>query len=65
MDRIEGFWMCYVEGTDGGKHHRHRTFKALTKEAERLARKEGKPVYLLECIAVCTAPTQWEIPLWK
>ncbi len=43
------FWMCYVEGT-GVPQQRHRSVVNAQIEAERLARKEGKVVYLLEAI---------------
>lgn len=42
----EGFWMVYVDGASlpKVKHHNKEVAKA---EAERLARKEGKTVYVL------------------
>jgi len=66
--KMEVFWVCYVEGTNGGRHYRHRDFDLAWKEAERLARLpdvQGKQVYLLECIGTCKLdplPIKWEIP---
>ncbi len=65
--QMKKFWMCYVEGTDGGCHYRHQTLKGALIEAERLARLpsvRGKTVYLFECVAICSAqplPVKWEI----
>ena len=62
---MEKFWECYVEGTDGGKHHKHHTLESAEIEAERLARfSKGRTVYLFECIGKCKAeqlPVKWEI----
>ena len=63
--RLERWWECYVEGTDGGKHFRWRTLLGAQKEAERLARLTGKTVYLFECVGKCRAgeaPIKWEVP---
>ena len=43
------FWCCYVEGT-GGFCKKHVNYGEAQVEAERLARKEGKVVYILEAI---------------
>ena len=62
------FWECYVEGTDGGKHFKHRTLESAQGEAERLARLpdvEGRVVYLFECVGVCSMkllPVKWDVP---
>ena len=61
---MKKFWTCYVEGTNGGKHKRHYDIEEAAHEAERLARKEGKNVYLFLCIGVCYAeerPITWEV----
>jgi len=65
-DRMEKFWECYVEGTDGGRHYKHWTLEGAQVEAERLARlAEGRAVYLrqVECIGLCRAEpisVKWE-----
>lgn len=65
MDR---FWLCWIEGTDGGFHYQHRNREQAFGEAERLARipgNQGKIGYVLECIAQCKVelvPIKWEIP---
>ena len=60
------FWLCYIEGTNGGSHYRHYNLYAAQKEAERLAHiNPSKAVYLLECIGKCKVienPVKWEIP---
>ncbi len=65
---MKTFYVCFVEGTDGGRHYRHYSFEEAQIEAERLARKEqGKTVYLLECIGKCKVkqmPVNWEVPEW-
>ena len=60
--RMERFWICYVEGSDGGEHYKHFDLCLAEKEAERLAKLRGKTVYLLECIGKCYAEIKWEIP---
>lgn len=64
--RMKTWWECYVEGTGGGFHHRHTTLQSAKTEAERLARRERKTVYLFECIGICkVAGVEWETPtLW-
>lgn len=63
-NRRETFWECYVEGTNGGYHYKHRTLSNARLEAERLARLTGETVYLFECIGKCRVeetPVKWEI----
>jgi len=58
-------WLeCYVDGTDGGGHYRHRTLLSAKTEAERLARLTGKKVYLFECVGICQleASIKWVLP---
>jgi len=60
-------WICYVEGTDGGKRYKHSTLDSAQTEAERLARLTGKMVSVYEYKGVCKvelAPIVWEVP-WK
>ena len=65
---VETWWECYVEGTNEGTHHHHRTLQDAKKEAERLARLEGKRVCVFEFVGRCKTkqtPVEWEIPmLW-
>ena len=64
---MKTFWICYVEGTDGGEHYRHPSLEKALLEAERLARLPdvwGKAVFILECIGKCQAdymPIRWEV----
>lgn len=64
---MELFWICYVEGTDGGEHYRHRTLIGAQREAERLARLpnvRGRTVYLLACMGKCRVevqPVKWDV----
>jgi len=60
--RMERFWVCHVEGTNGGKHHRHWTLPSAQGESLRLARLTGKVVYIFECIGKCQVPVMWEVP---
>ena len=63
--RMERWWECYVEGTNGGRHYHHWTLLNARTEAERLARLTGKTVYLFECIGKCKmkeSPIVWEVP---
>ena len=58
MDR---FYMLYAEGK-GAPTKKHFTVLEAHEEAERLARKEEKPVYVLLAWKVCEitkAPVQW------
>lgn len=48
-------WFCYVEDS-GGPAKRHTTRVAAEIEAERLARKTGKAVHILETVAACALP---------
>lgn len=50
---MDKFYCCYVEGTGGNFSHKHLLWTAAMGEAERLARKEGKKVYILEAVRVC------------
>ena len=65
---MKRFWECYVEGTDGGRHHRHMNLADACLEAERLATlpdNQGKAVYLFECIGKCKIKplqVEWEVP---
>ena len=63
-DDSKEFWICHVEGTNGGRHHHHFTLPSAEKEAERLAKVTGKAVYLFECIGKCKvdpSPVRWEV----
>jgi len=60
------FWLCWVEGTDGGFHYRHSTLEGARVEAERLARNTERKVYVLEMISFCIVtetPVTWVTPL--
>ena len=65
---MQRFWVCYVEGTNGGVHYRHYSLEAAENEAERLARLPGRQcsmVYILECVEHCKVvllPIEWDIP---
>ncbi len=67
-DRMEKFWECYVEGTDGGRHYKWYSIEDARKEGERLAKLsnvQGKIVYLFECVGKCKVeqtPIKWEVP---
>ena len=59
------FWLCLVAGTTGGLCHPHETIESAKLEAERLAKKEGKMVFVLEVVAACHVeekPVVWEYP---
>ncbi len=64
---MQRFWICYVQGTDGGRRYRHWALEDAETEAERLARLpnvEGRTVYVFECIARChveQTPVKWEV----
>ena len=66
--RMERFWECYVEGTNGGRHYQHRSLESAEKEAERLATlpsNQGLTVYLFQCVGKCKAEpvsVKWEVP---
>ena len=56
------FWMCWVSGTEG-THKRYEVRVDAMVEAQRLARREHKPVYLLEsidCVRVAYSPLVWD-----
>lgn len=65
---MERFWLCIVQGTDGGYRVPHYSLEEAEIEAGRLAQLpnvKGKPVYLLECIGKCQIvdlPVRWERP---
>ncbi len=67
-DKMKRYWICYVEGSDGGEHYRHETELIAFREAERLARLpnvEGREVYVLECKGKChikESPVEWNLP---
>lgn len=54
------FWMLYVEGGNAPTFA-HRTIASARAEAERLAEKLGKKVYVLEAVSVCELKKcQWD-----
>jgi hypothetical protein len=60
-ERTEKFWMCLVDGS-GGCAQRHYDYEEARAEVERLARKEGKGVTLLEATDYCrptVSPVEW------
>jgi len=61
-ERMKKFWVCWVEGTNGGRHVMHYNLLEAQKETERLALLEVKPVYILECIGKCQVPVMWKVP---
>ena len=66
-ERMEWFWVNWVEGTDGGRHFRWYSLTGAEIEAERLARLPnvmGKSVYLFKCVGKCkveSLPVHWEV----
>lgn len=59
---IQEFWMCLVEG-GSCPTFRHESEAQAKAEAERLARQEKKPVYVLQAIdSVKVADVIWEKP---
>lgn len=66
-NKMEKFWICWVEGTDGGRHYRHWSLQRAQTEAERLARLPniaGREVYIFECRGKCKveqSPVKWEV----
>ncbi|KKN17548.1 hypothetical protein LCGC14_0964730 [marine sediment metagenome] len=61
--RMRPFWVCYVEGINGGKHLRHFTLWKAREEAARLASLTNKTVYVFECIGKCGVEIKWQTPL--
>ena len=65
-DRMQPFWICWVQGTDGGNHYNHYSLEKAQTEAERLAKLNlDKEVYLFECVGKCYVyknPITWEVP---
>lgn len=60
------FFICYVAGSDGGRHYRHWSKQSAMAEAERLAKgNQGRRVYILECVGGCWVDPQilWIFPL--
>ena len=58
---MEKFWICWVEYA-GKPSIKHLTFDEAKKEAERLCRKEGKSVAILEVVGYVKTketPTQF------
>ena len=56
-------YICYVEGTDGGKRFRHCSLDSAQIEAERLARLTGKKVHVYEWKGACqviSPPVIWD-----
>ena len=53
---MKKFWVCFVEGTDGGYGTQHQSLSVAEAEAERLATKcPGKRVFVFEargCVSV-------------
>jgi hypothetical protein len=59
------YYICYVEGTDGGRRYRHYTLQSAQTEAERLARQTDKEVSIFEFKGSCKVnlpPVSWDIP---
>jgi len=67
-ERMDRFWVNWVEGADGGRRFRWYTLEDARTEAERLARLPdvmGRNVYVFECIGKCeveSLPIRWDIP---
>jgi hypothetical protein len=61
---MKEFWLCWVDGGNGGYGFQHSTFESAKSESERLAKLpdiQGKKVYVLNCCgATIYKPTQWE-----
>ena len=63
--KMDTHYICYVEGTDGGKRYKHWTLQSAQTEAERLARLTGKRVYVYKWTGYCEvtpSPVKWEGP---
>lgn len=53
MNEEKQFFICFVEGSDGGKGYQHPSFDAAKLEAERLASlpgNSGKKVYIFAAV---------------
>ena len=65
---MDKHYICYVEGTDGGRRFKHPTLQQAGAEAKRLARLpdvNGKRVSIYEWRGACRVlhqPTEWEVP---
>jgi hypothetical protein len=62
---LSRYWICYIEGTDGGRRYRHYRLQSAQTEAERLARQIGKEVSIFEFKGSCKVnlpPVNWNIP---
>lgn len=59
---MEQFWMVYVDGGDSPRHQ-HTSYQSAKEEAERLARKEGRRVFVLLPINFVEATVQlaWSV----
>jgi len=58
--KLDPFFTCYVEGTDGGSHYKHKRLKDAEIEAERLAnqpKNRDKKVYIMASFSCCVVPT--------
>lgn len=54
------FWMLYAEGGNAPTAE-HQTYESAKAEAERLAEKLGRKIYVLEAVSVCELKKcQWE-----
>ena len=65
VEPVQTHYICYVEGTDGGKRHRHFTLGSAQTEAERLTRLTGKSTNIYEWRGTCRVnqlPVIWEMP---
>lgn len=60
------FWMLFVDG-QSQLSKKHFDKDGAEQEAERLAREQGSPVFLLESVSVCElqeAPIKWNRVDW-
>jgi hypothetical protein len=60
---MDKFFVCLVEGSNGGYGKQHPNFEEAEEESKRLARlpaNEGKKVFILECLgATVVNNTDW------